>query len=314
MRSPLCRGSPRCMPAALSEAARCIPGPQEQGHPHLRFGSGGKTESTRHPHRPARGWGRDGSAGDDAADADPPVGPDASQVDHAELGDVVDGHTDAVDGVDAPVDEQIAAHAEREHQVDADIRQVVLAREGVIHASKCGDQQTAGREKNEAAMELGRFAPIDGEHHAEAEDTDVEEGDGEKGVAVRHVEAVGFKVDHADGGHHSKGHHDGGDRGGHPADGAMPFHVAGAHQGRLQNKDQDPGREGDGMDPEDAGRGDVGMEQPVVDGLAEAGHHGRGRHERHGEVEVAVEEAVAAGEYARTRRGNGRRNGRRHGL
>jgi len=128
-------------------------------------------------------------------------------------------------------------------------------------------------------MELGRFAPTDGERHAQAEDTDVKKWNGKEGVAVRHVEAVGFKVDHADGGHHSKRHHDGGDCGGHPADRAMPFHVACAHQGRLQDEDEDPSREREAMDPEDAGRGNVGVEQPFVNGLAEAGHHGCGRDE-----------------------------------
>ena len=38
------------------------------------------------------------------------------------------------------------------------------------------------------------------------------------------------------------------------------------------------------------------MEEVLVDGLAESPHHDRGEEQRHGEVKILVDEAIAAGD------------------
>ena len=105
-----------------------------------------------------------------------------------------------------------------------------------------------------------------------------------------------LEVRHDDGGGEAKRDHEGAERGTEPAERSMHADVVRAHERRLKDEEEYPGREGRGMNPEDGGARYVCVQEVPVDRAAEPGNDERHGEQRHRKVEVFVDEAVAAGD------------------
>jgi hypothetical protein len=74
----------------------------------------------------------------------------------------------------------------------------------------------------------------------------------------------------------------------------MPAHISRADKSGLQDKECDLTGKCDGMKPQKDGPRNGGMEQVVVDGVAEAPRDHRGDQQRHGKIETPVHQLVSA--------------------
>ena len=101
-------------------------------------------------------------------------------------------------------------------------------------------------------MQFGLFAPVDGEREECREAGDVEERDAEKEGCVGLMELMELEARHDNGSGEAKRDHEGAESGTEPAEGSMYADVVRAHERRLKDEEEYPGREGCGMDPEDA--------------------------------------------------------------
>ena len=111
----------------------------------------------------------------------------------------------------------------------------------------------------------------------------------------------GIEAPHHDGRGRAKENHGGPERSAEPAHGAVPAHTVRADQRGLENEEDNPPREYGRMNPEEQGPRHSGMEETGVDGVAEAPDHDRCDEQRHGEIEIPVQQTVSASERAAQR-------------
>ncbi len=147
-------------------------------------------------------------------------------------------------------------------------------------------------------MELRLFAPEDGEAETDGEGEHVEEGDDQERGCSRLVKTDGVEARHNDGRGNAKENHEGAERGAEPAQGAVPAHMVGADQRGLKNEEHNPARKSSGVDPEKDGARRRGVEQVLVDSVTETPDHDGRNEQRHGQVEVFIEESVSAEDMA----------------
>jgi len=124
------------------------------------------------------------------------------------------------------------------------------------------------------------------------------------------MELVGVESGHDDTGGTADQDHGRPERGAEPAEGTMPAHVVRTHEGGLQDKEYEPAGKDGGMKIQNDGARNGGMEQVSVDGEAEAPYNNGGDEQRHGEIEILVQQTVSA-KYGieRTRNGALRESG-----
>ena len=119
-------------------------------------------------------------------------------------------------------------------------------------------------------MQFRLPAPIDGEADKDGEDRHVAERNTEKGVRVSNVHDVLVETAHDDGDREAQRHHDGGEPGAEPAEETMPLYLAYADERRLQDEEHDPQGEGGGVNPQEEGPRNCGMEEVLIDSTTEA--------------------------------------------
>jgi hypothetical protein len=149
-------------------------------------------------------------------------------------------------------------------------------------------------------VERGLAAPGDAEREKDGEDGHVAEGDELEGVGAGLMQDAGVKAAHDDGDDGAEGNHRCADSGDEPAQRAVPADVMRPHQRGLQHEEKQPSAEDGGVNPKQQRAGNGGVEEDVVDGVAEAPDDDRDEDERHREVEVLVDEAAAASERRET--------------
>src|SRR5215469_1039168 len=110
------------------------------------------------------------------------------------------------------------------------------------------------------------------------------------------MELQEFKPRHGDGSGEAEWEHEGAERGAEPTESSMDADVMRAHERGLQNEEEHPDRERGRVDPEDGRTRYVRVQEIRVDGLAEARDDECHHEQRHGEVEIFVDETVAAGD------------------
>ena len=75
----------------------------------------------------------------------------------------------------------------------------------------------------------------------------------------------------------------------------MPLYLAYADERRLQDEKHDPQGEGGSVNPQEEGPRNCGMEEVPIDSTTEARDDDGCDKQRHGELEVLIEQPVAAG-------------------
>jgi hypothetical protein len=199
-----------------------------------------------------------------------------------------------VEAVDAAVDEDVAEEAEGDDGVDADVEEVVG--DEIRDAAKGGADEAAGGDEEDGAVERGLAPPEDAKGEPDGEDGHVAEGDELEGVGTGFFEDGNVKVAEDDGRDAAERDHGDADARDEPAERAVDADVVRADEGGLQEEEQQPGREGGCVEPQDTRTGDGRAEEDIVDGVAEAPEDDGDHEEGHREVEVLVDEAVAPGE------------------
>lgn len=136
-------------------------------------------------------------------------------------------------------------------------------------------------------MKLGFFTPIDRQCKGDREGGHVAELDSKKRRCSHHVEVANVEAVHSEGGGEAEdwNHNPEGDA--EPTDGAMNAYVVGADQCGLQDEEEDPAGENDSVELENPRANGGGVDEEVIDGVAEAVHDDCGDQEGHGEVEIA---------------------------
>ena len=199
-----------------------------------------------------------------------------------------------IDLVDTAIDDEVAEDAEEDQEVDP------AGRENERRMRKAGPGgvgEDGGGDEDEPAVKLRAAAPEDCERKERREEhqihqlNDHECGDARVRMRIQaEMEAVHAACseeadcDERDGQRHSK-----------PAERAMDADVVGAHQRGLQDEEEQPSGKNDGVDGKDEGRDRRGVQEVMVDCVAEAkGGNGRDQ-QRHEEVEVLLQETGGPG-------------------
>ncbi len=199
--------------------------------------------------------------------------------------------------MDAPIDEQVAHHAENDHQVQTEKKEIVV--EQVVKAAKRRVQKRAGCDEHQPAMQLWLRAPINSKRHAHAKGDHVIERDTQESIHAALVELHRVKASHDDGGGDAQRNHHGGKPGAKPPNRTMPADFVDADQRRLKNEEDYPSCKSCAVNPEDEGTRHRGMKQVIVDRAPEAVNDNRRHQQRHRKIEVSLQKPVSAGERAR---------------
>jgi hypothetical protein len=142
-----------------------------------------------------------------------------------------------------------------------------------VHDGELGeheDGQRAGGDQQEAAVELGLVAPVDCKGKRDGEGGQVEEGGAEKRGGAGQIGIAQVEAPHGDGGDGSDDEDGDAEGDAEPAESPMDTHVADADQRGLEDVEDHPGGKDDGMDREKERLGMAGMEELLIDPLAEA--------------------------------------------
>src|SRR6202007_526058 len=103
------------------------------------------------------------------------------------------------------------------------------------------------------------------------------------------MEAMDLEARYDDSGGDTERDHGGAEGGTEPAEGSVHADIVRAHECRLQDEEENPGREGRSMNPEDEGARYISVNEVRVDRPAEARDDERHREQRHRKVEVLVD-------------------------
>jgi hypothetical protein len=186
-----------------------------------------------------------------------------------ELGEHEGGQRVEVDGVDAPVDDEITQDTEKDEKVDANIEPRPGMKQGG-ETNEGGGGERAGGDQQETAVELGSIAPVDCQDKRDGEGCQVQEGSAEKRGGAGQIGVMQVKAPHGDCGDGSDDGDGDAERDTEPAEHAMDTDVAGADQRGLGYIEDYPRGKDDGMDLKQERLGMAWVEELLIDPLAEA--------------------------------------------
>jgi len=204
-----------------------------------------------------------------------------------------------VDPVNPALDDEIANHAEKNQRVHAswrkDERQCGKTAKGRV-------EERAGSDQHQASMELRLPAPINGEGKGHGEAGNIHRLDNGEGRGVEWVVLLDGEPYYADGGPGADDDNKDGQSNTEPAKPTMQADVVGAHQRGLHNEEHNPRGEHNRVDVQDKGWERRGMDEVVVDGVAESVDHSRSNQQRHEEIKVLTPKTPTRGRHPPCRR------------
>jgi len=143
-------------------------------------------------------------------------------------------------------------------------------------AAKGRGSERARCDQHQAAMELRLLAPINGQREWDDERGDVPQRNDQESIAIRKAVMREVEACHHDGSRDAYDGNRGAQSSAEPADLAMHANIVGAHERGLQNEEEQPSSENNGVKIKDKRARRRGVDEVLVDGVAESVHYRRG--------------------------------------
>ena len=193
--------------------------------------------------------------------------------------------------VNAAIDEPVAHESEKNQDVDAGIKENRRPHVGRNREASEGRRgQGAGGNEHQAAVKFGTLSPYHCQGERDAEGNDVVERDQERQIGIARMVMEDVEAGHCYGRPYADHERCRAERNAKPTQHAMRADAAGLNQCRLHDEKRYPSREECGVEVEDEGTRNIGVNEFLVDGPAEARRYDTGDQETHQQIKVATEE------------------------